>query len=128
MHTSGGRVSTVINGVAYSARGAIKLNASGISVSSGANQNGTVYRTVAPKVRKAEITFDQFQDLDGRPLRWDETIMMLTNIPVTFEEVDGRTTHLLTNAFFEGDPGNDLATGEVDGLTIAAESYKTIQN
>lgn len=128
MHTSGGRVNAVINGVAYSARGTIKINASNISVTSGANRNGTVFRTVEPKPRKAEITFDQFQDVGGQPLRWDETIMMLTNIPVTFEEVDGRTTHILTGAFFEGDPGNDLNTGEVDGITIAADSYKTISN
>lgn len=128
MHTSGGRVSVVINGVAYSARGAIKLNASNISVTSGSNQNGSLYRTVAPKPRKAEITFDQFQDVGGQPLRWDETLMLLTNIPVTFEEQDGRTTHILTGAFFEGDPGNDLATGEIDGLSIAADSYKTIQS
>lgn len=128
MHTSGGRVNVVINGVSYSARGAIKLNVSNITVTSGSNQNGTNYRTVAPKPRKAEITFDQFQDLNGEPLRWDETIMLLTNIPVTFQEVDGRTTHILTGAFFEGDPGNDLSTGEIDGVTIAADSYKTIQN
>jgi hypothetical protein len=127
-HTSGGRVSTVIDGRTYSARGVITLNVSNINVSAGANQDGTVYRTVAPKARTAEITFDRFVDIDGEPLRWSENIMELENLPITFVEIDGqKLTHILTGGFFTGEPTLDTSTGEVSGLGLAADSYKTIR-
>jgi hypothetical protein len=113
-HTSGGRVSTVIDGRTYSARGVITLNVSNINVSAGANQDGTVFRTVAPKARTAEISFDRFVDIDGEPLRWAEHIMELE-------------THILTGGFFTGEPTLDTSTGEVTGVALAADSYKTIR-
>src|SRR6185503_1224814 len=109
MHTSGGRVSTTINGVNYSARGEIKLAPANQSNNSGVNQDGTLYRTVSPKARTAEITFDRFvqtQD-DTTPLVWDERVLALTNMRVTFVEQDGGLTHMLTGAFFVGDPQMD---------------------
>jgi hypothetical protein len=126
MHTSGGRVSTVIGGVAYSARGVIKLAPSNMSVTAGVNQDGSLYRNVAPKARTAEITFDRFVDNNGQPLVWAENIMSLTNLGITFVEQDGGLTHILSGGFFTGDPQLDTSTGEVDGLALAADSYKTI--
>ena len=126
MHTSGGRVSTVIGGVAYSARGVITLNPSNINVSAGVNQDGSVYRTVAPKARTAEITFDRFVDNDGVPLKWAENIMEQTQLGITFVEQDGGLTHILSGGFFTGEPTMDTSTGEVSGLGLAADSYKTI--
>jgi hypothetical protein len=126
MHTSGGRVSTVIGGVAYSARGVIKLAPSNMNVTAGVNQDGSLYRTVAPKARTAEISFDRFVDNNGQPLKWAENIMQLTNLGITFVEQDGGLTHLLSGGFFTGDPQMDTSTGEVDGLGLAADSYKTI--
>lgn len=126
MHTSGGRVSTVIGGVAYSARGVITLDPSNIEVSSGVNQDGSLYRTVAPKARTAELTFDRFVDVNGVPLRWNEDLMLLTNLGITFVEQDTNTTHLLSGGFFTGKPQLDTSTGEVSGLGLAADSYKTI--
>lgn len=130
MHTSGGRVSVTINGVNYSARGAITLDPSNQTNNSGVNQDGTLYRTVSPKARKADLTFDRFvqtQD-SNQPLIWDETVLKLVNMQVTFVEQDGGLTHMLTGAFFEGDPKMDTSTGEISGLSIAADSYKTISN
>lgn len=126
MHTSGGRVSTVIGGVAYSARGVITLNPSNMNVSAGVNQDGSLYRTVAPKARTAEITFDRFVDNDGVPLKWAENIMALVNLGITFVEQDGGLTHILSGGFFTGEPTMDTSTGEISGLGLAAESYKTI--
>jgi hypothetical protein len=126
MHTSGGRVSVVIGGTAYSARGVIKLATSNMSVSAGVNQDGSLYRTVAPKARTAEITFDRFVDINGTPLVWAENLMKLTNIGITFVEQDGGVTHILSGGFFTGDPQLDTSTGEVDGLGLAADSYNTI--
>jgi len=126
-HTAGGRVSTVIGGVAYSARGNITLAVSNISVSAGVNQDGSVYRTVAPKARTAEISFDRLvSQTDGTPLRWDETLMLLDNLGITFVEQDTNVTHLLSGGFFTGDPQLDTASGEVSGLGLAADKYKTL--
>lgn len=126
MHTSGGRVSTVIGGVQYSSRGTIKLNVSNISVTVASNGDGTNYRTVAGKPRTAEISFDKFVDNNGEPLKWNEAIMLLTNLAVTFVEQDTGVTHLLSNACFTGDPGQDLGSGEVSGVGIASDTYETI--
>lgn len=128
MHVSGGRVSTVIGGVAYSARGVIKLSPSNQENTAAANSDGSAYLTVAAKVRTAEITFDRFVDANGTPLVWSDNIMQLRNLAVTFVEQDAGSTHMLTGAAFTGTPGLDLSTGEVDGLGIAADSYKTIPN
>jgi hypothetical protein len=126
MHTSGGRVSTVIGGINYSARGVIKLSPSNMSVEAGVNQDGSLYRTVKPKARTAEITFDRFVDNNGQPLKWAENIMLLTNLGITFIEQDTGVTHILSGGFFTGEPQEDTSTGEVDGLGLAADSYKTI--
>ncbi len=126
MHTAGGRVSTVIDGVSYSARGEITLDPSNITVEGGVNQNGSAYRIVRPKLRTAELTFDRLVDVNGRPLKWAENIMMLSNIPITFIEDDTSVTHLLTNGFFTGNPQINTATGEVSGVGLAAENYETL--
>lgn len=126
MHTSGGRVSIVINGLSYSARGELKLNPSRLQADVGTNQDGTLYKTIKPKPAMAECTFDRFVDVNGVPLKWDDKLLLLNNIPATFVEQDTGVTHLLTNATFVGEPGLNTGTGEVDGLKIAAEKYETI--
>lgn len=128
MHTSGGRVSVTINGINYSSRGIIKLMPSNMSVASGVNQDGSLYRTVAPKARTAELTFDRFVDVNGDQLTWDETVLQAVNFGCTFIEQDTNRTHLLSGAFFVGDPTMDTSTGEVDGISIAADSYKIIKS
>lgn len=126
MHTCGGRVSVTINGTNYSARGVIKIAASNMSAQSGVNQDGSLYRTVAPKARTAELTFDRFVSIDGDPIVWDETVLQATNFGCTFVEQDTGRTHLISGAFFVGDPQMDTSTGEVDGLSIAGDAYKNI--
>jgi len=127
MHTSGGRVSTVIGGIQYSARGAITLDPANVEIESGVNQDATVYRLVKPKARTAECTFDRLVDVNGKPLRWDENLMLQSNLGITFIEADTGVTHLLSGGFLVGTPKIDLATGEVSGISLAAEAYKTVQ-
>lgn len=127
MHTCGGRVSIVVNGLRYSARGELTLNPSRINVDVGANQDGTLYKTVKPQPAMAECTFDSFVDNFGTPLKWSDDLLLLNNIAATFVEQDTGTTHLLSNASFVGEPGFNTATGEVSGLRIAAEKYETIR-
>ena len=126
MHTCGGRVSVTINGINYSARGVIKIMPSNATAQSGVNQDGSVYRTVAPKARTAELTFDRFVDVDGDLLVWDERVLAATNFGCTFVEQDTGRTHLISGAFFVGDPQMDTSTGEVDGLSIVGDAYKNI--
>jgi hypothetical protein len=95
-------------------------------VSAGVNQDGSLYRTVAPKARTAEITFDRFVDNERQPLRWAENIMLQVNLGITFVEQDTGVTHILSGGFFTGKPTMDTSTGEVSGLALAADSYKTI--
>src|SRR5258708_28303826 len=108
MTTSSGRVSVVIAGVPYSARGEITISGSTISVAAASNSDGSVYRTVTPEVRTADITFDKGSVLtapDGSRMIWDESMMSITNLPVTFTELDvGGKQHLLSGAFFTGKP------------------------
>lgn len=129
MTTTSGRVSMVVAGVPYSARGEITLNASNISVTANANSDGTLYRTVAAKPRTAEITFDKgsvLQAPDGTRMIWNESMMSIVDLPVTFTEIDTGRQHLLSGAFFTGDPQQNLATGEISGLGIAAASYESV--
>lgn len=126
MHTSGGRVSIVIDGIVFSARGEIKLNTSGVNVEVGTNQDGTLYKTVKPQPKMAECSFDRFVDVSGNQLKFDEALMLRNNIPATFVEKDTGITHLLTKGTFVGDPSQNLGNGEVDGVKFAAEGYETI--
>jgi hypothetical protein len=126
MHTSGGRVSVTINGQNYSARGIITIAPSNATAQSGVNQDGSVYRTVAPKARTAEITFDRFVSANGEQLIWDERVLTAVNFGATFIEQDTGRTHLISGAFFVGDPQMDMSTGEVSGLSIAGDAYKNI--
>lgn len=128
MHISGGRVSTVINGVAYSARGEITISGSGVEITDGANSDGSGYVTIAPKTKKAELTFDRFVDQNGTLLIWNEDVMLQKNLSVTFIEQDGGKTHLLTNASWVGTPSENLSTGEVTGLSLASDKYRAINN
>jgi hypothetical protein len=128
MHTSGGRVSVTISGTNYSARATIKLDPSNISVTSGVNQDGSLYRNVAPKARTAEISFDRsLQDVNGQPLKWAENLMLQVNLQATFVEQDTNIIHILSGGFFTGSPTEDTSTGEISGLGFAAESYKTVK-
>lgn len=126
MHTAGGRVTCIINGIPYSARGEIVLDVSSIEVEAAANMDGSVYRTVKAKPRQATLTFDRFVDQNGQVLQWSDNIMLMTRIPFTFIEADTDVTHLLTDGAFVGKPEHNLATGEVSGLSIAATKYQTI--
>lgn len=126
MHTAGGRLSMVVNGTVYSARGEVTLSRSGVSVSVGTNQDGTLYKTVAAKPINAKCTFDRFIDSNGRKLAFTTEVMLMENLAATFIEKDTGVTHLLTKGTFVGEPTDNLANGETDGVEFAAESYQTI--
>lgn len=126
MHTAGGRVSIVIDGVVYSARSEVKFNPSNVMTDVGANQDGTIFKTVKPQPVAAECTFDRFVDANGKSLKWNDQLMLLNNIAITFIEKDTGKMQLISNGTFVGDPQVDLATGEVSGVKLAGEKHEEV--
>lgn len=121
MDTKGGRFSIDINGRTFSGRGEATINPSLVSITSGANMDGSVYRTIAPKVATLELTFDR-----GIGLKWD-TAMMLEEINVTFTEDDVGRLHLFTAGNFIGEGAAiNSATGEVSGISIHTGRYQVV--
>lgn len=126
MHTAGGRVSIVINGVVFSARGEVKYNPSSVMTDVGANQDGTLFKTVKPQPVACECTFDRFVDANGVSLKWNDQLMLLNNIPITLIEKDTGKMQMISNGTFVGDPQIDLGTGEVSGLKLAGEKHEEV--
>lgn len=120
MDTKGGRFTLDINGTTYSGRGKATIKPSRVSLSNGANMDGTGYSTVKPVLAELDLTFDR-----GIGLAWDETLL-LQSLDVTFSEDDYGLTHLYTGARWDGDPSIDSETGEVSGLKICSDKYQTI--
>jgi hypothetical protein len=120
MDTKGGRFTLDINGRTFSGRGKATIKPSRVSVTNGANMDGSGYSAVKPMLAELDLTFDR-----GIGLEWDETLI-LQPLNVTFRETDFGATHLYTGARFEGDPAIDSETGEVSGLKICCDKYQTI--
>src|SRR4051794_14368653 len=117
MDTKGGRVTIDLSGVRYSGRGKAKIMPSTISLKTGANQDGTGYSTLDPRLAGIDVTFDR-----GLGIRWDAA-MLLQKVNVTFTETDlsPPVTHLFTNARWEGEPEINTEDGEVTGLKLMTD-------
>lgn len=125
MDTKGGRFSLEINGRTFTGRGAAKINPSTVAIENGANQNGSGYSMVKPRLATLDLSFDR-----GRSdrVKWDAA-MLLERVNVTFVETDlnPSVTHLFTNGRWAGDGAEiDSATGEVTGLKIETDSYQAV--
>lgn len=125
MDTKGGRFSLEINGRTFTGRGAAKINPSTVALENGANQDGSGYSTVKPKLATLELSFDR-----GRSdrVKWDAA-MLLQTVNVTFVETDltPPLTHLFTRGRWAGEGAEiDTATGEVTGLKIETDSYQAV--
>jgi hypothetical protein len=104
-------------GELISLRGTFNMNPSGVSVEPVTNQDGSVDRTSTPQARRVEITFSD------RGLNYDR-LMKADRFNVTFIEDTTDVTHFFNRSFLVGDPQVNRITGEVTGLSIAAEEYK----
>lgn len=120
MDTKGGRFTAEINGRTFSGRGKATIESSTVEVNAEANQDGTGYATVKPKLASCELTFDR-----GVGLKWDAT-MILQTVNLTFVETDVKVTHLFTDARWVGTPSIDTETGEVSGMSIKSDKYQSI--
>jgi hypothetical protein len=120
MRTAGGRCTVSVNGQNYAARGAMTLSPSSTENTVEANQDGSLYLTVKPRPRTAELTFDRLD------LRWDEALLA-QKVRVTFIEQDTGYIHMLTDAAFVGHPTISLETGEVTNMSLAFQIYQRVK-
>lgn len=118
----GGRIVIEIGDQRYSARGDITLDPTNVEVSADANQDGSAYFTVKPRLYGAAFTIS-----NPCGLVWT-TEMSKCSVNVTITEEDNGRTHLFTGARFVGRPQVNLSTGEVTGLSIASSAYQKIES
>jgi len=104
------------DGTILSLRGTMAIMTAGVSVEAVTNQDATVDRVSTPQPRRFEMTFAD-RGLDMHRLMTGE------RFDVTFLERDNGVTHYFTSCFLTGDPSTDRRTGEVTGVSGAAESY-----
>lgn len=104
-------------GVSFSGRGTMNMNTSGVSVEPVTNQDGSLDRTSTPRHRGVDFNFaDRGLDHDA--------MMKGERMDVTFIEEHTGVTHYFTDGFLAGDPVKNRLTGEVTGISLAAETYR----
>lgn len=123
MDTKGGRFTLEINGRTFTGRGAAKINPSTVALENGANQDGSGYSTIKPKLASLDLSFDRGR---SAAVKWDAAFM-LARVNVTFVESDVGVTHLFTNGRWSGEGAEiDSSTGEVTGIKIETDSYQAV--
>lgn len=113
----GGQVTMRLSsGESISLRGTLNMSPSRNSIEAITNQDMSVDRTATPKPATFEINFaDRGKNLNR--------LMTADRMNVTFDEDFTGVTHYFTNAFLTGDPVVNRLTGEITGISGAAESY-----
>lgn len=106
-------------GQIFAGRGTFTITPSRMSVEAVTNDDGSLARVGTPKPATIEITFED------RGLDFD-ALMKADDINFTAVEEFTGVTHLLSKAFFTGDPASNRRNGEVTGLTLSGEAYQRI--
>lgn len=107
------------NGQLFAGRGTFNVMPSRNSVEAITNDDSSLARVATPKPATIEITFED------RGINYD-ALMKADDIDFTAIEEFTGVTHLLSKAFFTGDPSTNRRNGEVTGLTLAGEAYQRI--
>jgi hypothetical protein len=94
-----------------------------VEIDGGANQDGSIYRTVKPIGYMAEPTFEDTPAGVATNLDW-RAIMRGGPYNLALVEDHTKRLHTWTEASFEGKPTVDHMTGEVTGIKIRARSYR----
>jgi hypothetical protein len=119
----GGEMNFTVNGLPLAMRAKFENEPVPFDTEGGANQDGSIYRTLKPKGYMAKPTF---QDTPvGTPTAMDwEGILRGGPYNISLVEEQNGRLHTWTGAQFEGKPAVDLHTGEVTGIELRARSYK----
>lgn len=104
-----------------SIRGSFSKSTARMSAAHETNQDGTLDRIFTPTSPRMEMTIARGQ-VDPADL------MTAPRQPVSIVEDHTGVLHVMTNAFFEGDPSENRLTGEITGLTLVGEDYQEIAN
>ena len=119
MDTQGGRLQITIGSTTYSCRGKCQVDPSLVSVDAGVNWDGKGYKTVKPELAAVSLSFDR-----GKGLPWTQD-WMLKDENVTIVELDAGVTHYLTAATKVGKPTIDTENGEVSGVSLKSDAYRS---
>lgn len=98
-------------GAEWNVRGEVKAMATGGSISTTGNLNGTMSKSFEPKPVSIDVTFE-------RPTGFNQAVF-LGDHDIIVEEVDLGVTHFVSNGTFEGDPEENSKSGDLSGLKIA---------
>lgn len=101
-------------------RGGVEIMPTNLNAEGGANQDGSVYRTLEPSGYKANFTFEDMETDD-----WN-ALYRASGFNVTVNETFTGVQHLWTDAAFTGSPQINRANGEVTGASLIARSYRKI--
>ena len=106
------------DGKTLSGRGEARIRPARATPTTGVNQDGSGYATVAPQLSEIELSLDRGVDRD-----WVES-ELLRAVNVTFEEIDTGKIHFLTSANWDGRPEINSASGEVTGMKFTSDRYR----
>jgi hypothetical protein len=119
----GGRISITVDGDRMAPTdGDVTLDPTNITVTGGANGDGSAFYTSKPKLYGAELSFR-----NGCGIKWDDKLRKC-KIDVTIVEEDNSRTHIFTGSRFTGEPKLNLNTGEVSGVKIEGPQYQALNS
>jgi hypothetical protein len=119
----GGRISITVDGDRMAPTdGDVTLDPTNITVTGGANGDGSAFYTSKPRLYGADLNFR-----NGCGIKWDDKLRKC-KIDVTIVEEDNARTHIFTGARFTGEPKLNLSTGEVTGVKIEGPQYQPLNS
>lgn len=119
----GGRISITVDGDRMTpSEGDVTLDPTNITVTGGANQDGSAFYTSKPKLYGADLNFR-----NGCGITWDEKLRKC-KVDATIVEEDNSRTHIFTGARFTGEPKLNLSTGEITGIKIEGPQYTKLNS
>ncbi|VFU07934.1 hypothetical protein [Methylocella tundrae] len=118
----GGFMRFTVNGSPLTLRAKFESEPSALEMDGGANQNGSIYRTMKPMGYIFEPTFEDTPTGTATALDW-AAIMLGGPYNISLVEEQTGRLHTWTGAQFEGKPRVDHMTGEVTGIKGRATAY-----
>lgn len=118
----GGTASFTFNGQPLVMRGHITTEPSNVKAGGLINQDGSTSRTLTPKGFVAVCKFEDSTAGLATPQPWD-SILKGGPYNITVVEQQTGVLHMWSSAKFTGDIKVDREKGEVDGLSILADTY-----
>jgi hypothetical protein len=119
----GGEMRFLWDGNPLSVRAKFTSDPIDVEIEGGANQDGSLFRTVKPVGFMAEPTFQDTATNIATALDW-RAIMRGGPYKLVLVEDHTRRLHIWMDASFEGKPSVDHMTGEVTGIKIRGRSYR----